>query len=173
MLRNPMINALSQVESILDVTISLPLPLQRAFYVEEGAGRHIRHILDHLLALREGMESGILDYNRRNRESIIERDPQAATQQLQELRAWLEQQGKFEGSIEIISEADVGSTVNIEMPSTVQREVLYIINHTIHHAAHIKLMGKHMGIEFPEHIGLAPATATYFRRGGPACAPSA
>lgn len=173
MLRNPMINALSQVEDILNVTASLSSSVQSVFYVEAGAGRHVRHILDHLLALREGMESGILDYNRRNRESIIERDLQAATQQLQELRAWLEQQGKFEGSIEIISEADVGNTVNIEMPSTVQREVLYIINHTIHHAAHIKLLGKHMDIQFPEHIGLAPATATYFRHGGPTCAPSA
>lgn len=173
MLRNPLINALSQVERILEVATALPLPVQQKFYVHEGAGRHVRHILDHLLALQGSMKSGILDYNQRNRESVIERDPQAAKLQLNDLQNWIHQQEKFEGDIRIISETDVDSTANTEMPSTVQREVLYIINHTIHHAAHIKLIGKHMGVEFPGHIGLAPATATYFRQGGPTCVPSA
>ncbi|MDT8341889.1 MAG: hypothetical protein RQ751_10285 [Longimicrobiales bacterium] len=160
----PVVNALAQVGEILDVALALPAAERKRFYADAGAGRHVRHILDHVLALRAGLEAGVLDYNRRNRDAPIERDPQAARRQLEDLVAWLEAEGDLAGPITVLSEIDVDSTRDATLSSTVERELLYIINHTIHHAAYLRLLGEHRGLAFPDHIGLAPATASYMRR---------
>jgi hypothetical protein len=43
-----------------------------------SAGTHMRHILDHYLALKDGIDQGVVNYNKRNRFSSIESCPQMA-----------------------------------------------------------------------------------------------
>ena len=51
----------------------------------------------------------------------------------------------------------------MEIPSNYARELLYLINHAIHHVAIIKLILEHNGVSVPSYIGLAPGTASYLR----------
>ena len=50
-----------------------------------------------------------------------------------------------------------------KMTSNIGRELLYLINHSIHHMAYATLLARTHGIELPAGIGLAPGTASYER----------
>ncbi|MEP4100681.1 hypothetical protein [Paraglaciecola sp.] len=41
-------------------------------HFSSSAGAHMRHILDHYLALKDGIASGVVNYNKRNRHSNVE-----------------------------------------------------------------------------------------------------
>ena len=71
MLRKALINSLAQINEILDVIEHLPKEKSVAFYCDSNAGKHVRHVLDHLLAFILSAESGVVDYNQRNREVLL------------------------------------------------------------------------------------------------------
>lgn len=165
-LKEPLINSLLQISDILGVVQVLPEDKAVAFYQGSNAGKHVRHVLDHLLTFIVSVDTGILDYNRRNRESDIETNPQAAQAQLDDIVERIQALSISEKNVKVISEVDSCDTVNEHFSSNVPREILYLVNHTMHHAAYIKLLAKGQGIEFPDHIGIAPSTATHLRKLG-------
>ena len=166
MLRNALINSLLQISDILEVTQNLPHDKATNFYIGTNAGKHVRHVLDHVLTFIPSIETGVLDYNLRNRDSDIETNWQAANAQLLEILQTLETLDMNNKALEVISEIDICSTENDTFTSNVPREVLYLINHTMHHAAYIKLLAKNCGVDLPDNIGIAPATATHIRKTG-------
>lgn len=157
-------NALSQVSEILNAVQGLPHHTATSFYCGTNAGKHVRHILDHFLAFIAALDEGVLDYNRRNRESDVERDWNAAQEQLDTIITRIAAMPVEATPIKIISEVDTCATENEQFDSNLPRELLYLINHTMHHTAYIRLLAQHEGIHFAEHIGIAPATASYLRQ---------
>ena len=164
MLRNALTQSLLQVSDILDAVHALPEDKALTFYQGSNAGKHIRHVLDHLLTFIPSIESGVLDYNRRNRESTVETDWKAAQAQLDDILKTLETLPISEQPLKVISEIDFCEESDQHFTSNVPREVLYLVNHTVHHVAYIKLLAANHDIILPEHIGVAPATATYMRK---------
>ena len=65
--------------------------------------------------------------------------------------------------IQVYSEIDCLQTQNMTFKSSVAREFLYLINHTIHHAAHISLIASQHNVEIPLNTGMAPCTMTFLR----------
>lgn len=128
-----------------------------------GIGKHIRHILDHFLAVRTGVTNGVIDYNCRNRECDLENLPELALDLTNELINWLSNTELEDQSVQIVTEISVSDTQNEQMDSTLSREICYLINHTIHHVAYATLVASQNGIVLQTQLGLAPATATYLR----------
>jgi hypothetical protein len=166
MLRNALINALMQVSDILDTIDNLPNAKATALYCDTNAGKHVRHVLDHILAFIPAVTNGTLDYNRRNRDSDVETSWTAAQQQLTNIIETLETLPFENLPLNVISEIDSLQTANQNFTSNVPREALYLINHTIHHVAYIRLLAKGCGITMADHIGIAPSTATHLRATG-------
>jgi uncharacterized damage-inducible protein DinB len=169
MLLKSLKQSIDQIIAIVDQLQSLNEIKQQYLYCELHIGKHIRHINDHFLALIHGINIGVIDYNRRNRGTAIETKIDVALSELQQLIIWLENyenttdHEQRHKSIKIFSEIDCLHTINQEFDSTVARELLYLINHTIHHAAHIGLIAKNQGIEIPLNTGMAPCTMTFLR----------
>ncbi|MDA7705279.1 hypothetical protein N8772_02240 [Rickettsiales bacterium] len=162
-LKESLSDSLQQIEIILDIVDDLDPKIREKFYVKQKIGQHLRHIFDHLIILYDGMDLNILDYNKRNRHNIIETDPKLARKKLNELYNSLKIMPITDRDINIISEISVDNKINLQIKSNLKREILYIINHTIHHLAHIKIIAQFMDIKLPEKIGLAPATSSYNR----------
>jgi len=169
MLLKSLKQSIDQIISIVEQLQNLNEVKQQYLYCELNIGKHIRHITDNFLALIHGINTGVIDYNRRNRGTKIETSIDAALTDLQQLISWLK---NYESStkgeeihkaIKIFSEIDCLHTINQEFNSTIARELLYMINHTIHHAAHIGLIAKNQGIEIPLNTGIAPCTMTFLR----------
>lgn len=164
MIRRAALQALEQVQQILKAFEALPPPEADALYVEAAAGRHLRHVFDHYHALRAGLESGCIDYNERRRESAEESCRKAASAQLEALVLWVLSAEIGNRAVTILSEVDCDETASMAFDSNLHRELLYVFNHSIHHAAHIRLALQQRGMTLPGNIGIAPCTATWHRQ---------
>ena len=169
MLLNSTKTALQQIVSVIETVQNLNSIKKNYLYIECNLGKHIRHICDHFLALKHGINTKLVDYNNRNRGTKIETDSDVAMLQLQQLIDWLKSYETetnlvdLDQDIQVFSEIDCLQTQNMNFKSTVAREFLYLINHTIHHAAHISIIAKQHGVEIPLNTGMAPCTMTFLR----------
>jgi len=164
MMRTALANALEQLNDILVELEQLPRQLADNVYVEANVGRHIRHVFDHMFAIKRAIADGIVDYDIRDRGNEVEIDRLLASQQLSLLRLWLQMEDFDNRKLNVASEIDCDTTQRMRFESNLHREILYVINHTIYHAAHIKLVLAQYGISLPTHIGIAPSTATFNRQ---------
>ncbi|MEJ2044347.1 MAG: DinB family protein [Reinekea sp.] len=156
------IEVLDQLKELIELTSNCYLPKPGSPHA--GIGQHARHILDHYRALKKGLPDSVIDYNLRSRNSPEERSPTEGISQVNELTDWLHSiELNTKQSIEIISEISVQQTEILSMGSTVERELLYLINHSIHHMALASVLATSMGVAVPRYIGLAPGTASYER----------
>ncbi|PKH03054.1 hypothetical protein CXF72_08170 [Psychromonas sp. MB-3u-54] len=166
-LREATVEALLQVQQLV-VASGGERYNQPSLHSESGIGKHVRHILDHFLALQQGAVNGNIDYNSRHRDSEIENDAELALQLINELIAWfLPPDSELqERAVKVESEISLKQQQNRLFDSSLSRELCYLINHTVHHVAYAKLVAKELGILVDDAIGIAPSTASYLRQQG-------
>lgn len=162
-LTSALVATLSQIQQVLTILRTPPIPAHSNVYVENDIGLHVRHVMDHVQAFLAGVQSGEVDYNVRYRNSLCETDPDIASTQLDAIMDMIQGTKVVAGTLSVVSEVDCVATRSERFESNAAREVLYLINHTIHHAAYIRLLLRNSGIVLPEHIGVAPSTATFRR----------
>lgn len=129
-------------------------------------GKHIRHILDHYRALKEGCVSGQVNYNRHNRNSLVETSPQAALQLVTDMSTWLSTLSADEvlhSQICVVSEVSFTEKVHLTCDSTIVRELMFVGSHAVHHYSLIAAILSIQGYPQDDNFGLAPATLTYQR----------
>lgn len=156
--------ALRQITTIQALLFKQPVHVSNEIFIKQRVGAHIRHVHDHFRSLFIGLDTGIVDYNVRNRESREEHDFSASRAANAGIISRLSEVDANAGEIVIVSEINCQSTETLRLSSTVNRELLYLINHTIHHAAIIKFIMQNHDIPCPKNVGLAPSTASYCRQ---------
>ena len=74
-----------------------------------SAGTHMRHILDHYLALKDGLSQGLVNYNKRNRYSSVESCPHTALLQWQKIEKWLTEVSQYDADmpLTVMSETSI------------------------------------------------------------------
>ncbi len=132
-----------------------------------SAGAHMRHVIDHYLALKNGIKKGTVDYNKRNRFSDVESSPAIAISIWHDISQWLESidPNWSEQSLEVISEVSASRELSVRATSSLQRELMFVSSHAIHHFSLLAIMGSLQGKSVPLNFGVAPVTAGYFRKG--------
>lgn len=136
-------------------------------------GAHFRHVLDHYLAFLDGLSTGVLNYDIRQRDPRAERDTAAATRTAEDITLRMEQitDLQLSQSIQISSNViEDGKSVVDWSGSTVQRELMYLLSHTVHHYAIIRLLATQAVSRLDADFGVAPSTIAH-RRLHEACAP--
>lgn len=128
------------------------------------AGVHLRHIIDHFLALKNN-EHGVVDYNSRHRFCAIESNKEMALQAVNDIQGWLEGLSStlLYQQVIVVSEVSVNETVNCEVQSTFARELMFVSSHAVHHYAMLKLIANMQGVFLDSKFGLAPATLSFVR----------
>ncbi|NVJ63332.1 MAG: DinB family protein [Flavobacteriaceae bacterium] len=120
-------------------------------------GQHIRHIVELFQALDSGYESGIVCYDNRKRDPLIELDPNAALSALDQILLNLLKEDK-----ELQVDYQFLSNQQKNIQSSYQRELLYNLEHSIHHQAIIKVALRTLrSVEIDENFGVAPSTIRY------------
>lgn len=173
MLRDTLLNsalheAVEQVIELIDLTADIYS--QTSGVASSSIGKHVRHILDHLLAYQKGVESGCLDYNVRNRQTELESQPGLATAHLKEFLHWLECAPEDSFELSVVSEVSTRSSFNVQLQSNSHRELVYLVNHSYHHIALATAVARSLNVATPDRLGVAPATATYLRQTSQVCA---
>lgn len=123
-----------------------------------SVGQHVRHILDLFSSLVNGYNSGIINYDNRKREALIETSIARATIVMHSILNGIDRPGK-----ELILEGDFGLEGDLMAINTnFLRELAYNLEHTIHHMALIKVgLNEIGGVMLPVYFGVAPATVKH------------
>ena len=127
--------------------------------VSGSVGGHVRHCLDHVRALERAIESGVVDYDARDRDTIVELDRTLAWSLL-----WSARRRAASVPDAVLARPVVVRTrmhagmAPVEVLSSLEREVSFVIAHTIHHCATIAVLAGVTPERLPERFGIAPST---------------
>jgi hypothetical protein len=134
--------------------------------ITSGAGAHLRHCLDFYDCLLEGLTSGRVDYNRRERDELTATDPERAVARIDATSLAIEgisHSGLFTHLLVRADGSGDQSDPTLWGRSSVERELQFLLSHTIHHFALIALIVRLQGIEPGPEFGVAPSTLAYWR----------
>jgi hypothetical protein len=133
-------------------------------------GGHYRHCLDHFRSLLDAAASGDLNYDHRERGTLIESDRFAALNATRELRAdyQLLDAALLSRPLGVTCKTSYATSGSQMSPSTVGREIMYSVAHAVHHYALIGVMGGLMGFTMPAGFGVAPSTLKHQATAKPA-----
>ncbi len=125
-------------------------------------GSHLRHALEHFQCFLAGLNDGIVDYDSRARDEMLERSIDCFRERLRDVRTGLAAVSassvttplRVRQSVSLDAEPDV-------VESTVGRELAFLSGHTIHHLAIVVHLCREHDVELPEEISLAFSTAAH------------
>ncbi|WP_435624890.1 DinB family protein [Flagellimonas sp.] len=119
-------------------------------------GQHTRHVIELYLCLIHGYEKADVSYDRRERNPRIENEVPFAIEQLEFIQEKLEKPNRdLKVTYELAGEENT-------LDSNYYREVMYNLEHAIHHHALIKVGIQHFTqLDLPESFGVAPSTMEY------------
>ena len=127
-------------------------------------GEHTRHILEFYQCLLHQCAYGTINYDLRNRNKIIQEDPEKANEALINIIQALHQAESHEPIyLEMTYDEDKKVTNSVE--TSLERELVYNLEHVIHHLAIIKIGLSIIapGMTLPEGFGVAPSTMRFKR----------
>ena len=127
-------------------------------------GKHIRHTLDHFRAALSGSEDQVIDYDHRQRNVPMEAEPAEALQAIEGLRRDVLGLTRvaFAAPVRIRVMID-GDGTEVELESTLARELAFASHHAVHHHAMLSAIAAELGIELGSETGKAPSTISYER----------
>ena len=157
MLTNITSDTFAQLRSIIDQLDKDQFSEKLELLNFSSIGQHVRHVLEFYVCLSQGIKSGTVDYDKRVRNLSIETNPNYAIVILDELSNVF--------CCEEIEDTALTNSIEyngviLEANSSVSRELIYLIEHSIHHYAIIGIALKsHFGdVKIPENFGVAYST---------------
>ena len=121
-------------------------------------GQHTRHFIEFFQCLIQQLPSGEVNYDLRVRDKAVEQDPTVALQAIEQICQNLEMCNLNQ---QMQLSACYSETVTV--PSNVARELVYNLEHTIHHLAIIRIGLAILRPDFqlPKTFGIAASTTKY------------
>jgi hypothetical protein len=122
-------------------------------------GQHVRHIIELFQCLENGYGPGLVNYEKRKRDAMIESDKEFASSLLSEVHGGLDRPNK---ALRLEACYDENSESPITIDTNFYREVAYNLEHTIHHMALIRVgINEIAEITLPDEFGVATSTIKY------------
>lgn len=119
-------------------------------------GEHTRHIIEMFQCLENQYESGVVNYDKRNRDYSIQTDTDFALECIAVIKTQLEKENKR------IMLQQIVDSEELYIESNYFRELLYNLEHCIHHQALIKVAVLQCGhLQIDENFGVARSTIEY------------
>lgn len=122
-------------------------------------GQHVRHIIELFIELEKGYESGVVNYEHRKRDYTIETNKTFACTLLQQVYAGINKPDK-----QLLLQANYNEDADgtLEIPTNYYREVVYNLEHTVHHMALIRVgVNEVSALRVPDSFGVASSTIKY------------
>lgn len=124
-------------------------------------GQHVRHIIELFQCMNKGYEAGIINYEKRERNELMERDKNFACSLIRHISNGLNKENK-ELLLQVADLAEEGHPLLV--PTNYFRELIYNFEHAIHHMAMIRIALQEMfSVNLPQEYGVAPSTLKYQR----------
>lgn len=130
---------------------------------ESSIGSHVRHFLNRFQCFLYGVARGRVDYDARNRDTRLAENPGAAQLEIDSLlcrlQSW-ELTNKFDQPLIVVESVDHRSPA-VVLNSTVERELMSLVSHSVHHLAIIGMIASAQGLTVDRDLGKAPSTRVF------------
>lgn len=130
-------------------------------YFESCLGKHIRHIVDHYLCFIRDVDHGVIDYDKRQRDTKVETNKIYALSVINDISHFLiksEKEGLRDKPLSVLLCSDVALPDGDATQSSVCRELQFLHGHSVHHYALIATMLRFYGVDMSREFGVAPST---------------
>ncbi len=156
------IQTLDNVKSLCNLLDKEQFTEKISILSNSSIGQHIRHIVEFYSCLIDGYAMGVVNYDQRQRNTLIETLPDYAYTVINGIQEQIE-------SIDFNSNLDVIHTIgDCEHPikTTFARELFYMAEHTLHHFALIKIgiSTSFPEITLPQNFGIADSTVKHHQK---------
>jgi len=128
-----------------------------------SVSQHVRHILEFYICLFDGLQSGMINYDKRKRDPRIENDKAFTLELINEIKENISNRTVNDDLSLELKYGEEESEDSIRLSTNYYRELAYNIEHTIHHLAIIKqTIIEHFNyVELPENFGIASSTVRF------------
>jgi len=129
-----------------------------------SVGKHYRHIIEFYQSFINGIPSRVINYDKRERNVKIENDLDYCIETIKNIENQLDELSAME-IIPVEIEYEYDGKI-ISSVSSTNRELIFCIEHCVHHLAILKL-GIHSSfknIKLPENLGVAHSTVQYMQK---------
>ena len=122
-------------------------------------GQHVRHTLEFFLCFEAGYREGVVNYDRRARDTRIETDQQLALNTIRQIIAVLPHLEEHRPLV-LKMAYDPMESECVSVSTNCLRELVYNIEHAVHHMAIIKIAVREMAsyVSLDEDFGIAAST---------------
>ncbi len=150
---------LNEISALLKVLSFDQYTQQSKLLSGSSIGQHVRHILEFYTCLLKGANQGKVNYDLRERDFNIENVTTKAISCIDQILAGLD---RLENIGDFILEGNFTKDINrrSNIKTSLERELAYCLEHSIHHQALIKiaLIDQNSEQMINESFGVAPAT---------------
>ena len=151
------------IKQIIDVTNQLDneefmQPLQ--LLSGNTYGKHIRHVIEFYNCLLAGIASGVVNYDSREHNPLIETNKYLAVDELNNIMISIKH---LEDKPMLLKTDYSGTGIGQTNSTSFHRELVYNLEHAIHHMAIIKIAIENSfpTVQLPENFGVAYSTFRY------------
>ena len=127
-------------------------------------GAHFRHVLEHYRCFFEQQSKTIFNYDLRDRDQLLECDAEYALSTISELIEALKalhNQAITEPHFSVAEYMIADEQTSVPVTTSLNRELLFLQSHTVHHYAIIGAMTRAFGKQPQDDFGVAIATRVH------------
>ena len=128
----------------------------------EAVSPHLRHCVEHFQLLLAGIAERRVDYDARRRSGSLERSPEAVREALTAIAR--EIHGLRDVDLcqpLLVLQSAASGRPKISSPSSLERELVFVAGHAIHHIAIMALAAAAAGVVFPPELAVAHSTEAH------------
>lgn len=158
----PLIETLRQLATVVGGLTPDQYTWTSEAFAGSSIGAHVRHCLDHADAFLEAADTGSIEYDQRERGTPVETDPEAALERIRrmETRLCSLPATLVDRPLTVRAILSAGGAP-VVLPSSVLRELAYVVSHTTHHNAILGFLVRAVGGATPFKFGYAASTLAY------------
>jgi hypothetical protein len=127
-----------------------------------SVGQHLRHTLEFFICLEKGCEIGLINYDKRDHDKLVENDKDVALLTIDRIRQFILHQSINKP---LLLEVGYDSTCdeNVSLQTNYFRELTYNIEHAVHHMAIMKIGIREVAPHtlIPDNFGVAASTLRF------------
>jgi hypothetical protein len=124
-----------------------------------SVGQHIRHTIEFFSCFQEGYATGVINYDKRRHDKAIESDKVAALRSIQNCIQFIKSLSLNHAlKLEVGYDPEKSEFITVE--TNAMRELIYNIEHAVHHMAIIKIGVREVApyLFLPPDFGVAAST---------------
>ncbi len=125
-------------------------------------GQHLRHTIEFFICLEKGFEAGIINYDKRAHDKLIETDKFIALSVLSKIGEFVSSQPN-DKPLKLEAAYDLDKEEFVMIETNYLRELVYNIEHAVHHMAIMKIGIREAApyVKLAHDFGIAASTIRY------------